>query len=187
MNKWIVCWIMLMPGMLAAQDGAIGEDQRLWEKYTYFDAGFELKSPGELIERIDMVETDLGTLEFHRMFYQTADESASDNLIYQLSWVQYPEDLFPPDSTDLIEAFFQETIAEATKTVRGYLAYSSAISLQGYPGYIWRINYLEDKAVIKTKAYLRKGKYISLSTVSYQGRNLNSSTDRFLNSFRFLE
>jgi hypothetical protein len=180
----VMIWIVILLPLGASAQEADPED---WENYIYIDAGFELHSPGPLTEKIDSVETEIGPLAFHRLYYQTPDEATSDNLIYQLTWVQYPESFFPADSSDWIDEFFQQTIEEATRTVRGYLAYSTPIELQGYPGYLWRINYLDDKAIIKTRAFLRKGQYIAVSTVTFQSRSLNSSTDPFLDSFRFLE
>jgi len=179
----LACIGMVFPLALAAQVA----DPDEWENYIFIDAGFELRSPGPLTEKVDSIETDIGPLAFHRLFYQSPDEASSDNLIYQLTWVQYPETFFPSDSSDWIDEFFQQTIEEATRTLRGHLAYSTPITQQGYQGYLWRINYLDDKALIKTRAFLHKGKYIAISTVTFQARSLNPSTDRFLDSFRFLE
>ncbi len=183
MRSFLLIVAFLGPALIWGQSG----EPDHWEKFVFIDGGFELRSPGPLAEQVDTVETALGPLAFHRLFFQTQDAEESDNLVYEVSWVQYPEGVFPPDSTALIDDFFQETIAEAVKAVRGELGYATPIILQRYPGYLWRINYLNEKAIIKTKAFLKRDTYIAISGVAFRHKSLNASLDRFLDSFRFLE
>jgi hypothetical protein len=103
-----------------------------------------------------------------------------------VSYCDYPEGTFPADSTALLEEFFATTIEAATTAVDGEMIYTTDIQLKDHPGKFWRINYLDDKAVIKTKAYMVGDRYYAVQVISYQEGNINNAANRFFDSFRLL-
>jgi hypothetical protein len=76
---------------------------------------------------------------------------------------------------------------QAAKSVNGELTYYDFAWHKEYPGYLWRIDYLDGKALIKTKAFLVNRRYYAIQTVTIRPKSLNLSTDRFMDSFRVIE
>lgn len=156
-----------------------------WEEFTSLDGRFRVVAPGYFTEKTDSVITDVGTLTYHTFFIQTDDKNA-ENLFYMVSYCDYPEGVIFVDSAELVREFFQATMETAAQSVKGVLLYDTDIQLGEYPGKLWRIDYLDGKAVIKTKAYLVNRRYYSLQTISYKEKNINASADRFFDSFLIL-
>ena len=104
-----------------------------------------------------------------------------------ISYCIYPRNAIHSDSLDLIDEFFDTTVATAVESVGGNLQYSSEISLRDYPGRIWKVAYNEDKALIKTKSFLIGNRYYSIQTITLKEKALNSSTDKFLDSFYLID
>lgn len=167
------------PGWLAAQQG--------WQAFRSYEGRFSVLAPGPLQEKVDSIETAVGKLAYHTFFYQPPASDSTDNLLYMLSYCDYPPFTLDADSTELLAAFFEATIEAAVESVDGELAYSSEQGHLGYPGRIWRIDYLRGQAVIKTRALVVGNRYYALQTATVKGRSLNPATGRFLDSFRLLE
>lgn len=157
-----------------------------WKDFTSVHGLFKVRVPGEFKEKADTFDTAIGSLVYHTFFYQDQSEGA-ENFVYMISYVDYPVGAVHSDSTDLIEEFFKATIDQATFSIAGDLAYSNPIEEQGYPGFLWRINYRQNKSVIKTKALLKKNRYYAIQAVTTKELALNPTIDRFLDSFQLLD
>lgn len=155
-----------------------------WQEYKSFDGKFRVLVPAEMTAKVDSIQTEVGKLAYHTHLYQPAKEKEAENLIYMVSYVDYPEYSIHSDSTELLKEFFDNTIESATEAVMGNLIYASETSLNDYPGRLWRIEYLEDRAVIKTKAFLVKNRYYAIQTICLKERALNTASDTFFDSFR---
>ncbi len=157
-----------------------------WKDFTSIHGQFKVRVPGEFKEKADTFDTDIGNLIYHTFFYQDQSEEA-ENFIYMISYVDYPVEAVHSDSTDLLEEFFKATIDQATFSIAGDLAYSNPIEEQGYPGFLWRINYRQNTGIIKTKALLKDNRYYAIQAVSTKELALNPTIDRFLDSFKILK
>jgi hypothetical protein len=157
-----------------------------WHEFRSYVGRFRIYAPGEFIEKVDSIPTPVGKLAYHTFFYQPPQKDA-DNLLYMVSYCDYPEYSVHSDSLDLLDEFFQTTLDAATSSMRGELLYSDRIELQGYPGRIWRIDYLNGRAIVKTRAFLSGRRYFSLQTITLKEKSLNLSSDKFMDSFRLLE
>lgn len=153
------------------------------KEFTSLEGRFRILVPGELTEKVDSVETEVGKVAYHTFFLQTEEKDA-DNLFYMVCYCDYPEGIIFADSVGLVEEFFESTMESAAESVHGKILYSSDIQLGKYPGKYWRIDYLDGKAVIKTKAYLAGNRFYSVQTISYQEKNINAAGDQFFDSFR---
>ncbi|MEM9261590.1 MAG: hypothetical protein AAGA62_18260, partial [Bacteroidota bacterium] len=122
-----------------------------WERYAHLDGRFEVYTPGTFQEKVDSVDTPLGILVYHTFFFRPPSDEA-ENEVYMVSYVDYPLGSVHQDSTELLEAIFQETQDAATSTVRGELLFSQAGADSGHPYRYWRIDYLNGRASIRTKA-----------------------------------
>lgn len=156
-----------------------------WTEFKSYDGNFRVLCPGELTEKIDTIDTEVGEVAYHTFVYQPPERDAA-NLVYLVSYCDYPEGIVFADSTGLVDDFFQETMDAAAFSIDGELMYSTDIQLDTFPGKLWRIDYLNGQAVIKTKAYLVGNRYYSLQTVTSKSRNINPASETFFDSFRLL-
>lgn len=172
--------LFLFPSLLPAQEDGP------WTFFQSLEGDFSVDFPeGRRIERADTVETALGELVYH-IFLVQKDQKA-DNVMYMISYCDYPEGTVHSDSTEFLQEFFEATMDQAAKAVNGDLIYHDFAWYKNYPGYLWRIDYLDGKALIKTKAFLVRNRYYAIQTVTIRPKSLNLSTDRFMDSFRVIE
>lgn len=158
-----------------------------WNWYTSEKGLFTVHTPGEFVEKVEESETAVGTLAYHTFAFQPEDQEQADNFIYMVSYCDYPEGSIHSDSIDLVKEFFDATVESSVSSVRGSLFYAADISMGEYPGKIWRVNYGNDKAAIKTKAYVVGNRYYAIQTVTFREKSLNASIDKFLDSFKIIE
>lgn len=164
----------------------LAPETKKWRDFNSYDGRFRILIPGDITEKVDSIETAIGILEYHTFFYQSK-ESNADNVLYMLSYVDYPDQSIHSDSTELLKDFFAETIDAAVKTVKGELIYSNDWKYKDYPGKVWRIDYLDGKALVRTKAFVVRNRYYTLQTITKKERSVNFSADKFLDSFQLIE
>ena len=179
-TRQILCLLFLVTALTAF--GQVGAP---WEKIESLEGNFRLQMPGAATTKVDSITTAMGKVAYHVYFFQEPDNTA-DNLFYMLSYADYPDSTFHPDSTELLHEFWTTTADAAADAVDGELIYQTPENWFEHPGYRWRIQYLEDRAVVKTHAFLVEDRYYALQTISLRERTINPSTDRFFNSFRLL-
>lgn len=180
--KFLLFLIIILGSCFTLQAQSAGD----WENFTSVDGLFKVQTPGPMSHKADTVATKIGSLVYHTYYYQEEVEEGADNFIYMVSFVDYPSTAVHSDSTNLLKDFFAATLDQAAFSIAGKVIYSNPITMKGYPGFIWRINYNQDKGVIKTKAVLVQNRYYSIQAVTIKELALNSAVDRFLDSFRLL-
>ncbi len=163
----------------------LSAESKKWRSYSSYNGNFSVLSPGDMIEKVDTVLTAMGELAYHTFFFHNKAQNA-DNVLYMLSYCDYPEGALHHDSIELLQDFFDVTMDAAAKSVKGELLYSNDIEIHGFPGKRWRIDYLDGDAIIKTKAFVSGHRYYALQTITKKERSLNFSADKFLDSFQFL-
>ncbi len=163
----------------------LAPESKNWREFNSYDGRFSILTPGEMKEKVDSIATPIGVLAYHTFFFQTEQQNA-DNVMYMLSYCDYPPGSIHSDSTELIKEFFDATITAATERMHGNLMYERNLKYKDYPGKIWRIDYLDGKAIIKTKAYIIGQRYYTLQTITTKNRSLNLSSEKFLDSFKLL-
>ena len=156
-----------------------------WEVFKSYDGKFQILSPGEMVEKINPIKTEVGEMKYITYIHQS-ESKAADNLVYMISYCDYPENSIHSDSTDLVNEFFETTVSTAVESVHGELQYSTEINLGDYPGRLWRINYNEGNALIKTKSFLVGRRYYSVQAITLKDRSMNLSMDKFLDSFSLI-
>lgn len=199
MRKWMVQYglfslffcLMMVAGQAQVIDSAevkewVDIPVIEWEEYYSYEGGFRVRTPGPMTERVDTIKTALGPMAYHTFMYLVNDEEYAENVFYMVSYCDYPPGALHQDSTDLLAEFFDATVAEAVRSVRGQLVYSNPIDYLDYPGQIWRIHFRSGDAVIKTKALIVDDRYYTIQTVMKREMALNRASDTFLDSFRLL-
>ena len=169
---WVaLLWISCFPLM--------GQD---WTPYRDPEGAFSVSMPCVWQTHTDTIKTAVGELLYHTFFCQTVDTSANE--LYMLSYCDYPLGTLHSDSTALLAAFFEETMASAAFSINGKLMYQTDESVQNFPGKFWRIDYRRGEAVIKTLAFVVKNRYYALLVVSKKKFHINPDSDRFFDGFK---
>ena len=165
-------------------------DSLLPKQWVHFESevgGFKVWTPASLHEKVDSITTPIGILAYHT-FFLAQDIKQADNALYMVSFCDYPAGGAHSDSTELLADFFNETMEAAASSVDGDLLYQDDITYNNeFPGKFWRINYLNDQAVIKTKALLVKNRFYTIQTIMLRERSLNPDSERFLDSFQLTD
>lgn len=156
-----------------------------WQELRDYNGRFQILAPGEMTEAIDTINTGVGQVAHHTFYWQPTDET-EQNLFFSVIYYDLPEGGINSDSTALIKDFFAATTESAAESVRGEVLYSNYEELSGFPGYFWRIDYLDGKAVIKSKAWLVDNRFYELKTISWKENTVNPDSDKFFDSFKLL-
>lgn len=159
-----------------------------WIKHRSVEGVFAIEAPGSLSHKAITTETALGPLEYEVFFFQPEMEEDQEQgiFLYQLSYCDYPPQAVHADSSALLEDFFTQTMEAAAESVNGELMYGSTETAYDHPGYVWRIDYLDGKAVIRTRSLLVGNRFYSWQVVCSKDYSLSSDITRFLDSFRLL-
>lgn len=157
-----------------------------WKEFISTEGKFRVMIPGKLTQKSNEMKTPIGTLTYHTYLHQPEEKDA-DNLVYMVSYCEYPRNAIHSDSLTLIDDFFETTVGTAVASVDGELQYNSNIKILDYPGRIWKVAYNEGEALIKTKAYLVNNRYYSIQTIMLKDKSLNFSADKFLDSFQLID
>ncbi|MEM6966029.1 MAG: hypothetical protein AAF573_14775 [Bacteroidota bacterium] len=153
-----------------------------WEVFQSYEGKFSVLAPGTFTKKENPIKTDIGELKYITYLYQP-EEKETDNLVYMISYCDYPDYTVHSDSTELVNDFFQATVATAVESVEGELSYTTEISKRDFPGRLWRVVYNEGQATIKTKAYLVENRYYSVQVITLKEKAFNLKIDKFLDSF----
>ena len=162
------------------------EEDHRWEQIDDLEGRFRIETPGPLEHKIDTLATAVGEQVFHTYFFKVPDLQRAENLIYVLSYVDYPSGALHQDSTELVSELLQSTEESAAEALRGEVVYATDREVLGYPGRIWRIDYKDGEAQARTLAFVVEGRYYELKTFALSGRGLSEASDRFFRSFRLL-
>jgi len=162
------------------------QENKPWKEFISVDGKFRITTPGEMIEKVNEIETEIGDFTYFSYIYQNNEKDA-ENLVYKVSYVDYPEYTIHSDSTDFVEEFFHSTIETSIQSVHGNLRYADEIKMLEYPGRIWRVDYNKGHDTIKTKAFIVGRRYYQIQVVGHRAKSLNRVQDRFFDSFYLIE
>ncbi|WP_420460107.1 hypothetical protein [Neolewinella sp.] len=189
--------LLLLTGTLTAQTDRLDkeavkpptkswEDDHRWEQVDDLEGRFRIETPGPLEHKIDTLETAVGKQVFHTYFFKVPELERAENLIYVLSYVDYPAGALHQDSTELVRELLASTEESAAEALRGEVVYATDREVLGYPGRIWRIDYKDGQAQARTLAFVVGGRYYELKTFALSGRGLSEASDKFFRGFRLL-
>ena len=187
------CFFLAFLAPLAAQTPLLldradksWEERQRWAELNDADGRFRLLTPAELAHKVDTVETAVGKQAYHTFFFQAPDKTTAENIIYAISYVDYPAGSLHHDSLELVTEFLAGTEAEAAVAVGGQVIYGSDKDISGYPARQWRIDYPSKggTACARTLAGVAGNRYYELKVFSLRAAGLHESADRFFDSVR---
>jgi len=172
--------LLFLPMMSYAQDSN-------WKVFQAYEGKFKIEVPGGIMEEKErVIYTDIGEITYVTYFFQPA-EKGPENELYLVSYCDYPLYSIHSDSTALLEDFFNNTITSAKKSVYGELRYAESINYIDYPGKLFRIDYLQGTATLKSKTFLVNNRFYNIQIATTRGKSLNNAADKFLDSFHLIE
>lgn len=158
-----------------------------WKVFHSYEGKFKIEVPGGLMEEKErVIYTDIGEITYVTYYYQPAEEEM-ENALYLVSYCDYPLYSMHSDSLALLEDFFNNTITSAKKSVYGELRYSESINYIDYPGKLFRIDYLQGTATLKSKTFLVNNRFYNIQIATTRGKSLNNAADKFLDSFHLID
>ncbi len=162
------------------------EQQQRWSELNNLDGRFRVLTPTEMMHKVDTVVTTVGDQVYHTFFFQVPDKDEAENIIYAISYVDYPDGTLHHDSLELVDEFLTGTEEEAAIAVGGKVIYSSDKLISGFPARQWRIDYPSKggTASARTLAGVAGNRYYELKVFSLQASGLNKSADKFFDSVR---
>ena len=162
------------------------EQDHRWVGLDDLDGRFHILAPAELTHKIDTVTTDIGQQVYHTYFLQAPDKDKAENIIYAVSYVDYPEGAIHHDSLELVQELLASTEEEAANAVGGEIIYSAEKEIGFKTARQWRIDYPSKggTASARTLAGVVDNRYFELKVFSLRAAGVNDSADRFFDSFR---
>jgi len=140
--------------------------------------------PGEIEEIRDTVPTALGEMPFTTYFVRD-DEALTGNRLYMLTVIDYEKGSFPLDSTERRKEFFEQTVLAASKAIDGSIIISQELERSKYPGWIFRINYGEERpTIVRNRMYLVGDRYYHQQVFSFRKDGGVKSRQRFFDNFQ---
>lgn len=167
--------VMLWQIVLTGQEG--------WKRFSPPDEKFSILVPCEMQYGEKSLLTDVGKLTTKTWMCQPADDHP--NKLYILSFVDYPDGTFHPDSLEIAESLFDITITQNVKDLGGELLYQTDISKENQPGKLYRVSYNKNKSVMKSVIFLSGDRFMALQVYALTPRSLNPEMDIFLDSLKF--
>ncbi|MEM1357106.1 MAG: hypothetical protein AAGF89_02855 [Bacteroidota bacterium] len=162
------------------------EQAQHWEELNELDGRFRLLAPSSLTHAIDSIDTALGRQVYHTFHLQSPYPDQSENVIYALSYVDYPPGTLHHDSLDFVTEFLNNSVEEAAEALGGELIYASDKDISGFPARQWRIDYPSKGrlASARTLAGVAGNRYYELKVFSLRSAGVSKSGDRFFDSLR---
>lgn len=172
------------PGAVAAtlrdmidQPIAEGRLPGAWREYSSADGQFALLLPGTPQETLQVVETDLGLIEFHRFVVELGSGT------YLAAYGDYPVGTVEPrDPEELLTAIQ----ASVTANLQGVLLAEASYSVADYPGRAVRIAVQEGQGQIRLRLLLVGKRLYQIMAVGTPEIMSHSTTDQFLDSFQLI-
>ncbi|MBK7700987.1 MAG: hypothetical protein IPJ39_20835 [Saprospiraceae bacterium] len=105
--------------------------QKQWQEFTPLGQQFKVLVPGIMTNGQKKILTDIGEMRPETWMCQGSEDDP--NKLYIVSYVDYPEATFHPDSTTIIDELFQVSLETHLKDLSGQLTYQTASNYNQNP------------------------------------------------------
>ena len=156
--------------------------QQVYKTFVPPGQSFSVDVPGVMKNGEKKVLTDLG--EFRPVSWIYEGKGEDPNHLYLVSYVDYPQGTFHPDSTAMIQEFFQASIDTHVRDLGGDLSYQSESPYNTSAGVMYRATYNQNKHVVKSRILLIGDRFYAIQVYTTSEKSLNSGMNKFLESFR---
>lgn len=169
---WIV-FLLFSSSAFAQQDN--------WIEFKSLDDQYELLFPDAPNYKEKEVLTNLGNITTQN--FSVVFDKDQINYLYSLNIVDYPEGTFHPDSTELINLLFENSVTQLAEDTHHEVLYMSDHVEQGVPSFNYRLTDKNKGLAVKGKAFLVGDRFYNLNVHTANPNSLNEFMDRFIDSF----
>lgn len=157
-----------------------------WREYTPENSKCTIAMPGEPSKRERVVNSAIGDLKLIMYMFQPAD-GTDDNVLYGVSFSDFPEGTIHSDSASIIKQFLDNTRDGAIKSIQGKLLSEVEINYKQYPGREQWVDYKNGMATINFRYYLVKNRLYTLQVITLADKSNNKSIGKFMSSFKLVD
>lgn len=154
-----------------------------WPTHESIDGQFSIYAPGEFLKSVKDIETPVGTLQFHQLYFTSSDEELG-RAHFNVSYCDYPKGSFPSDSLELISAFLDVTSEQSALAIKGELIYQDSIGIERYPGRFARIHFKDGASVLKSHSYLVEDRFYTIQVALTSTHAQEGFIDEYFDSFK---
>ena len=83
--------------------------------------GYKIEFPRKPSESPQVVNSAIGELKMNIFIYDASETGKDDNLVYMVSYTEYPDTLINSENTEILADFFRNSIDGAVTNVHGKL------------------------------------------------------------------
>lgn len=159
--------------------------QSEWVNFKSEKEGYKISFPAKPEEQSQTIPSDAGELKMNMMIYD-ASKQDDDNMVYLFNYTDYPDSLMRDADEETLKNFFEGTVAGAAKNVKGKVLSQKDIKLKNYIGVEGRIDYMDGKAIITMRCYLKANRLFMLETITAPDKENNTNFKKFVDSFEIL-
>jgi hypothetical protein len=167
--------------ILFAQDS----ESKQWIKFKPIENDFEVELPDIPETRDKDLHTDLGVLK--TISYNVKKDKKSNNFLYSLNLVIYPDDTFHEDSLEYNNLVMQNTIEEMSRLLKCPIVYMAQTQVNQKHAFTYRLMDEKSGQVVKGIVVRNFDVIYSLGVFTLKDRSLNSEIDRFIDSFKLID
>ena len=174
----MMCKLLLV---LATFSVALSSLEENWQTFVDPEGKFEVRFPDSVSTSSKTVSTPIGDLNCYTLV--SKERLGADENVYQLRYCDYPAGMLHPDSSALIEDFFEVTIAESVESVEGELLYVDDLNRRE-PSKLWKVTSEKYGLHFKNRAILVGDRLYNFQVVTTPENSLKSKSDEFFDSFK---
>ncbi|MEO8769484.1 MAG: hypothetical protein ABI402_05350 [Ferruginibacter sp.] len=151
--------------------------------YVFEDNSCKINFPAKAENDSSVIDSQIGKLTVFTHMYSAPGSKSDSNLVYGLIETEYPEDYIKLNTKELEEHFFKGAVTGVLNKVNGKLISEKEINIGKYPGREILVDYPERAVIIKMRFFIERNKLFALQTISNAGKEKNTNSSRFMNSF----
>ena len=157
-----------------------------WTVFTSDQGAVSVLTPGELKHEVKQIPTSSGEIKVHNYTYRATD-TTEQVFLYSITHYALPLDKLSPDSTDIVEDLFDETLSSISERIRGEVLYTQTEQFQDFPARISRIKYDEGRYSLKNKMILARDQIYLIEVFSTYEKGAEFKIRKFINSFSLID
>jgi hypothetical protein len=172
----LFCFLLLL-GSVRGQDK--------WITFHPIENDFEIEFPDIPETKEKDLHTEIGVLK--TVSYNVKQDKKSDNFLYSVNLVVYPDLTFHEDSTEYNKLVLQNSVEELSRLLKCEIVYSTESTVSDLPSISFRLMDEMSGQVVKGCAVRNHNTVYTATVFTMKDRSLNADIDRFLNSFLLLD
>ncbi len=153
-----------------------------WTVFTSDEGAFSILTPGEMKHEVKQIPTSSGEISVHNYTYRAID-TTEQVFLYSITHYALPLEELSPDSSDIVQDLFDETLSSISERIRGEILYTQNEKFQNFPARISRIKYNEDRYSLKNKMILANDQIYLIEVFSTYDKGAEFKIRKFIDSF----